>query len=363
VAVDSAFPLLALVVAGGFACAGVDDATDGGGRQDAVALVPDGGPTNSLGCSFKATVPLVPQPADLLVLLDRSGSMDTAFGSGTRLQAVASELTDVVTAFAEHVRFGYQELPGRQGCSGQAGAGCCASAPTVGVAADNVAAVVAAIAAASPVDGNTPTAAALRAADGYYDALADGIDNRYVLLATDGAPNCTLAGDLSAGNPSNVGACADALAEVAALVSAGVRVIVLGVGPDLAADTTGEATCLDALAHAGGAAASPGSPGYYSASDPVELQLAIEQIFGGITRPSCVLPFRSGVVDTTAVALYLDGQQIPRTSQNGWRLDTSVTPPVARVTGVYCDEIQAFQVKTIEARFGCPPCIDILECQ
>jgi len=353
--------LLAYIVAGSLVCAEVDDTTDGGGRRDAVAHVPDGGATSSLGCSIKSTVALVPQPADLLILLDRSGSMDTAFGSGTRQQAVASELTDVVTAFAAHVRFGYQELPGRQGCSGQAVAGCCASAPTVGVAADNAAAVVAAIAAASPVDGNTPTAAALRAADGYYDALADGIENRYVLLATDGAPNCTLAGDLSAGDTSNVGACADALAEVAALVSAGVRVIVLGVGPDLAADTTGVAACLDALAHAGGAAASPGSPGYYSANDPVELQLAVEQIFGGVTRPSCVLPFKTEPLDNSAVALYLDGQQIPRTSGDGWRLDTSVSPPVARVTGVYCDEIQAFQVKTIEARFGCTPCIE--ECQ
>ena len=358
---------LVLLVTSGLACAAADpdDTSDAGIRQDALGAGQDGGVPNPLACSVTETVPLVPQPADVLILLDRSGSMDTAFGSGTRYQAVAAVLADVVTAFAAHVRFGYQELPGRQGCAGQASATCCASPPTVGVATDSAAAVVAAIGAAAPMDGSTPTAAALGAAASYYAALADGIENRYVLLATDGAPDCTLAGALSGGSTPADPACADALAEVAALVASSVRVIVLGVGPELADDTTGEAACLDALAHSGGAAASPGSPGYYPASDPEELQIAIEQIFGGVTRPSCVLRFPSPVDETKPVALFLDGQQIPRTSGDGWRLDTSQIPPLARVTGIYCDAIQNFQVETIEARFGCPPspCIDILQCQ
>ena len=353
--------LLASLWMGGLACAEVDELPDARGRDDALAGSLDGGPASALGCAVKETVALLPQPADILILLDRSGSMDTAFGSGTRYQAVAASLAEVATTYGKHVRFGYQELPGRQGCSGLPA--CCASPPTVAVADDNAAAVVAAINAAGPMDGSTPTAAALLAAAGYYVGLADGIENRYVLLATDGAPNCTLAGTLASSSSPETGACADALAQVAALVAAGVRVIVLGVGPELSATTTGEGACLDALAHAGGAAASPGSPGYYPASAPEQLQLAIEQIFGGVTRPSCVLRFQTDVVDTSLVAVYLDGQQIPRTSQNGWRLDTSQNPPLARVTGVYCDAIQSFQVKTIEARYGCPPCIDSGECK
>ena len=354
---------LILVVMGGLACAGVDvdDRLEAGVKRDALGS-PDGGVPNALGCTAKEAVLLEPQPADVLILLDRSGSMDTALGSGTRYQAVASLLADVATTYAGHVRFGYQELPGRQGCGGQAIAACCSSPPTVGVAANNASAVVAAIAAASPVEGGTPTAGALHAAYGYYDALGDGVQDRYILLATDGEPNCTLAGTLSSGSTPDVGACADALAEVAALAAAGVRVIVLGVGTDLADSSTGGSACLDAMAHAGGAAASPGSPGYYAASDPEQLGLAVEQIFGGVARPSCALHFLAHVSDYSTIGVFLDGQRIPRTTGNGWWLDTSQVPPVVHITGAYCDEIQSFQIKTVEARYGCPICIDATEC-
>jgi hypothetical protein len=365
VAHKSLLTLLALVVAGGLACADVDDWVDGGARRDAIGSSADGDVVSSLACAMKEAVQLDPEQADVMILLDRSGSMDTAFGSGTRYQAVASLLSNVASAYAGRVRFGYQELPGRQECGEQAVAGCCASPPTVGIAWDTTAAVLAAIAAAAPMDGSTPTAAALQAAHGYYGALADGIENRYVLLATDGAPNCTLAGALSSGGAPDTGACADARAEVAALVAAGVRVIVLGVGPDLADDTSGDGACLDAMAHAGGAAASPGSPGYYAASDPDQLQLAVEQIFGGVARPSCVLRFQTPVTDPSTIAVFLDGQRIPLMSGavgNGWWLDKSQGSPIVRVIGAYCDKIEGFQVSIIEARFGCPPCIDVVEC-
>ena len=347
---------------GGLACAELDESADGGGRRDAVGASLEGGSANLPACSAKEAVQLDPQQADVLILLDRSGSMDTAFGSSTRYQSVASLLADVAASYAGRVRFGFQELPGRQGCGGQALAACCASPPTVGVAWDNTAAVVAAIAGAAPLDGSTPTAAALQAARGYYDSLGDGIENRYVLLATDGAPNCTLAGALSSGGTPEAGACADALAEVGALVADSVRVIVLGVGPDLADDATPGATCLDAMAHAGGSAASPGSPGYYAAGDTGQLQLAVEQIFGGVARPSCLLRFRSKIQDTSTIAVFLDGQRIPRTTGNGWELDTTQDPPAVRITGEYCAEIQEFRVSSIEARFGCPPCVDIAGC-
>jgi hypothetical protein len=336
-------------------CAGVDEGVlpDGGG--DVATGGPDRPDSSALGCSITQTVELKAQPADVLLLLDRSGSMEMAFGSGTRYQAVSAALGEVVSAHAQHVRFGYQEFPSRQGCAGPSLLSCCVLPPTVGVGTDQIALVLAAIAGAGPPDGNSPTAAALRAARAYYEQHSDGIENRYVLLATDGAPDCTLDGTLSDGGVLPGGACADAVAEVVALVSAGVRVIVLGVGADSGVDPTGATDCLDALAHAGGAAVSPGSPGFYSATDVGELNVAVEQIFGGVARASCGLRFPTDLEDTSAVALYLDGQQIPRTSLNGWRLDVTQSPPVARVTGIYCDAIQTFQIDTIEVRFGCPP--------
>jgi hypothetical protein len=301
------------------------------------------------------------QPADVLILLDRSGSMDTAYGPGTRYQAVATMLSDLVTTYATHVRFGYQEMPGRQGCDAEIVSGCCASPPLVSIADSNTQAVTAAIASAGPMDGNTPTAAALQAALAYFESLDDGVVNRFVLLATDGVPNCTLAGALSGGDASDVtsAACADALAQVNAMVALGVRVIVLSLGPSVADDTIGGAACLDALAHAGGDAASPGSPGYYSASDPQQLQLAIEQIIGGgVPRPSCSVRFPDKVKIPLKIGVYLDGKPIPFGQADGWRLDSQSNPQGVVISGKYCDQIQGFQVTTVQVGYDCIPCLE-----
>jgi Mg-chelatase subunit ChlD len=353
--------LLVFCLAGVPACADVDEPIPVDAARDSATAALDGGGSSALGCTLTRTVDLASQPADVLLLLDRSGSMDMAFGAGTRYQAVARVLAELVSSHAQHVRFGYQEFPGRQACEGQASLACCASPPTVGVAPDHAAAVVAALASAVPMEGSTPTPAALHAAYQYYDGLYDGIENRYVLLATDGEPDCTLAGAWSSGAGLEGSGCTDAMAEVAALVSAGVRVMVLGVGTESGAGSSA-AACLDGLAHAGGAAASPGSPGYYAASDSQGLSIAIEQVFGGLTRPSCSFRLGSNITDRRLVVLSIDGQQIPRTSPDGWRLPDE-GPPVLRVTGTYCEAIQTFQVHTIMAQYACRPCVDLLECQ
>ena len=355
VACDMRRILLALLVAGGIACADVDDMVGRGA---------DTGAPDPIECVDPGFEPLAFRPADVLVLLDRSGSMDTAYGSSTRYQSVATRLSDLVATYSAHVRFGYQEMPGRQGCDGQLVSGCCASPPLVGIADDNALAVTAALASAQPMDGNTPTAASLQAALAYYETLADGIDNRFVLLATDGAPNCTLAGALSSNAVSNATAagCADALSEVSAMVALGVRVIVLVVGPELADDASGDSACLDALAHAGGAAVSPGSPGFLVASDPQQLQMVIEQTFGGLTRPPCSVHFRDKPDDIANIDVFLDGKRIPKSLVDGWQIDSPTNPRGVIITGTYCQQIQTFQVTQVEAHYRCTPCVEGQEC-
>jgi hypothetical protein len=249
------------------------------------------------------------------------------------------------------------EMPGRSGCDDQPVA-CCASPPTVELAVGNAAAMTSAIAAAAPVGGETPTASALLAAKTYFDRLDDGIDNRSVLLATDGVPNCTLSGALSDGASRTAPACLDALVEVQNLVASGIKVVVLSVGAGGAA-TSEAASCLDVLAHAGGAALSPGSPGYYGAADPDQLRVAIERIFGAVGRPSCLLPVPPDA-KKGLIAVYLDGNEIPEVANDladGWCRNCSGNPADIRITGAYCDRIQHFQVDGFEARYqlGCEP--------
>jgi hypothetical protein len=351
------------------ACAGVDEPPVVDASADVTVSRPDAGDSGGATGCFAKSLELDLHQADVLLLLDRSSSMDTAFGSGTRHDAVAAVLSSLVQTYATHVRFGLEEMPGRQGCDGFAVAGCCASSPVVGIAEGNTQSLLASIAGSAPMDGNTPTAAALRAARDYYASLDDAVPDRYVLLATDGIPNCTITGGLtrSSGGDSTDPACADALAEVSTLAKMDIRTIVLGVGSGLSQSSGGVETCLDALAHAGGAAASPGLPGFYTAADPVELQLAIEQIFGGVSRPACTLPFKRSLENDATLAVFLDGREIPKSKNDvgaGW---VSVVNSAKRVTGVrvvgvYCDMIQTFQVGLVEARFGCPPCVEGSEC-
>jgi hypothetical protein len=293
VARDLAMSWLALLVVGGFACAGVDDPVAGSQHLDASDFQPDADDPGQ--CHADETLSLQLKQTDVLILLDQSGSMDTAFGADTRYQAVTAILSDLVASYANHVRFGLQEMPSGQACDPESDLGCCVSPPSIGIAPNNVQPVIGAIASPASLDGNTPTAGALLAAHAYFDTLDDGVYNRYVLLATDGAPNCTLAGQLLNADTFDsqgariAGPCFDALTQVNSLVASGVDVIVLGIDSDLGDDLDGQLSCLDAMSHAGGAEASPGSPGFYSASDPQQLQLKLEQIFGGVTRMSCQL--------------------------------------------------------------------------
>jgi hypothetical protein len=364
--------LLAFALVGGVACADVDETpADSGVRSDAQAWNLDAPPASASTCVYQAPIDIVPTKADILILLDRSGSMDTVFGNATRYQALTAELSDLVSTYAVHVRFGYQEMPSQQACAVPVVDGCCATQPSVPVTENNAGPITAAFAAAAPMEGNTPTAAALRAAREYYDDLADGIGNRYVLLATDGAPNCTLAGSLSAHDTFDAsgnrvaGACFEALAEIDALVGQGMTVIVLGLGDEFADTNSDAASCLSAMAEHGGAAATPTGRSYYVVSEPLELQIAIEQIFGGIKRPSCTVPLSSDFDFSSSVTVFLDGQFIPNTlAGSTWSLDTSTSPPSVKVQGEYCDRLQRFEVDNIKVVFGCKNtgCTDAVGC-
>jgi hypothetical protein len=123
---------------------------------------------------------------------------------------------------------------------------------------------------------------------------------------------------------------------------------VLSLGGD-AVVSTGEPSCLDAIAQAGGVATSSGTSAAYSVSDPQELQLAIERIFGAAARPSCDFSM-AALTEAAVVGVYLGAYPIPRGAEDGWHWEAAL--PGIRVTGVYCQQIQQFQVG-FEVRFDC----------
>jgi len=357
--------LFALVLANAVACARNGDGAgrgDGGDDRPSAADAPNG--AGMLMCRTDAAINLDPSDVDVLILFDASESMGIGFGSGTRYSVVADVLSQLVDDYQGRIRFGLAQFPGADRlCSGSTVTGCCAGTPSVGVALNNGAAVQAALNQMLPLAGNTPTASALRQAQVYFDGLTDKVGQRYVLLATDGLPSCTLAGTLSSQQPDDSGvvsdACQDAVAQVQALAGDKIHVLVLAVGAELTDDPSGEPNCLDQMARAGGMPQSSFGRGYYSAASPAALQSTLEQIFGGVEKTSCLLELNPPPRSNEPVAVYLDGQQIPYNSDNGWDFDPvgdADAESRVRIVGEYCDQIQQFRYSKIQAKFGCSPC-------
>ncbi len=185
-------------------------------------------------------------PPEVLILLDRSGSMaDPIAGTSKWSQATAS-VNDLVLAFRTKLRFGLMLFP-----SG----GCSAGTIDVPVGADSANAIAAALAAATPL-GGTPIAASLG-----NSAAAMTASRRYVLLVTDGGETCD----------------GDPVAQVMALSGMQIRTYLVGFGSGV------DAAQLNALAVAGGTAL-PAAAKYYQADNQAQLRQALAAIAGQVCQ-------------------------------------------------------------------------------
>jgi hypothetical protein len=325
--------------------------SSGSGASDAGTDTPVGVSSNM--CQVERPTGRLFQ-ADVLVVFDRSESMGSGLGGTTRYGALSTALNDVANLYQGHLRFGLAAFPGR-GCP----SGCCVpNDPIVDLALDNAGAVKNGLASLAPMEGQTPTAAALRQSRLYFASRPVDNMNRYVLLVTDGWPTCDREGRPSgppdAADGGTWSACEQAAEEASQLLAIGVRVIVLGLEPD--GVNSSRTNCLDSLALAGGAARSPGHPSYYSAETFDDLQRTLEAIFGGVTRPSCLLRFMGSRPTSPiyVVKVYLDGQEIPRDRVTGWDFEPPSDVTQVRLFGEYCRRAQHFEFSTFEVRFTCP---------
>ena len=349
------------LLANAAACAQYDGLPGDGGADRPSAPSADG-PVHEAEplCTTDAAVSLNPADVDVLLVFDGSESMGIGFGSGTRYSVLADVLSTLVDTYQSRIRFGFAQFPGVDGlCPGQTVAGCCAGPPLVEVAPGNGAAVQEALKNLLPPAGSTPTASALLKAHEYYLGLDDGVvDHRYVLLATDGLPSCTLSGEISTSQTAGGDeptACQDAVAQVNALADDGIKVVVLAVGAAPNDDPAGPPDCLDQMAQAGRMPRSLTGPGYYSAASPEYLEQTLEQIFGGVERTSCLIELIPPPTSQAQVSVSLDDQEIPKNRDNGWGFDPPDGTRRIRIFGEYCSRIEHFRYSSIVAHFACPP--------
>jgi hypothetical protein len=277
-------------------------------------------------------------PPDLLIVLDRSGSMSDpppVFPPvfDTKWNIMRNALNTIAQQKDQNIKFGLLEFPSDQNCAADA-------TPEVAIALGAHTPMATYFAGRSP-GGNTPAHVALTSALQYYQSIPVNPAGRYVLFATDGVPNC-LGGDPNAASDMQT------VASVTALYNAGIPTYVLGFG------TFGLNTgVLNDAAQAGGKAKS-GLTKFYEANNAADLAMALQAIAGGIIVPSCTFQLQSVPPDPTNVTVSINGTPVPRSPShmNGW----DYYPDMMTITffGSYCSQIMMGSTTNVSFVYGCP---------
>ena len=287
------------------------------------------------------------RPAEILILLDRSGSMKErpsgSSSSDTKWSLVVPAVNEVVTATDASVSWGLKAFP--EGEGDECIAASVTDAVPVPIAPTNAAAVTGHVTSLTPEGNGTPTGDAIKAAVTYLKSLTDP-NPKFILLATDGEPSC-------AGTSEDSGrARTYAVQAVTDAASAGFKTVVVGV-----ATTKSSATqALNAMAVAGQMAresADPAAPKYYLASTRDELVQALSEITGQVS--SCVFDLSSAPPDPNNIAVKVDGMNAPRdaTRGNGWEYIGTDYLQVG-VYGSWCDGIKSATANSVNFVLGCP---------
>jgi hypothetical protein len=300
---------------------------------------------------------------DMLIVLDRSLSMQ----QGSRWAPSVSGLKAITAALQSSVGFGLMAFPGTSGGSapvdcfalgdvertaeclalqdlGGTGLTCTTGNINVPIGYNNAAAIAQALDGMAP-DGATPTAATLQAARAELDKIVAGPDQlaapKYVLLVTDGSPNCSN-GSLGAGAP-DLTAVSASVSAIQAMAQNGIKTYVLGY--DTQSDATLRAN-LDQMARAGGT----GDTVHRAIENESGLIAAFQQI---TTRAlSCEFALDKQVIDKTFVRVLLDGAQLGVDDANGWVLSTDRRK--VRVQGTACNALSSVG-HTLNVTVECEP--------
>jgi hypothetical protein len=287
----------------------------------------DGGPI----CAPDVT--LVPAHADVLLVLDRSGSMTRELASGgeTRWDSLRVALATALPLFDANVAFGATFFP-TPDATIDAGTVCSVGAMLdVPVALGSSPAILATLSAHLP-SGGTPTADAIGVAAAALAARRHVGVPQSIVLATDGGPNCDPADatepwfgqapETCAADGVDPQLCLDTTRTVARIESASAAgvptyVIAMDVIEPYLVDA------LDQMAVAGGRARTSGLP-FYDVRNPDDLTSAFQDIAARVS--SCSF-FPDGPVGGDVTMLEVDGMLVPRddTGRDGWRMGMNGT--------------------------------------
>ena len=324
---------------------------------------PDGG---VCGCSDLAPLS---DPPNLYYVLDRSGSMET----NGKWNTIRTVVANVMSSIGPRGLFAATVFPASN--AGSSDSAACASGNEVfpltvgdsppGTKGPHYQAFLDALE-LEPV-GGTPTAATLASLIHPLESLSG---KTFVILATDGAPNCSddfscdtsqctlniesddgcsTAGPSCCIPPNGIGSnCIDAQATtdaITALKNAGVLTYVIGIPGSEA-----YASALDEFAVAGGTARGS-EPQYYAVStaDQTAIQKTLSTVAAKIVG-SCTITLSATPPDPSLVNVYFDEALVPQDPANGW----VINGPTVTLEGTSCQSVLDGDVLDVRVIAGCP---------
>lgn len=386
-----------------------DSDSDSGGDGGA-----DGGKDTETGVDECADTPYAIEvnPINILILLDRSRSMTIFTDDGKTFANITADAINAVVKANDDkdlVNFGLAAFPSMQcwcddedptlenindrcsldfQCTPTDAEGDPKNHnPLVPIGADNAADIATKLSSIGTC-GGTPICRSLEWARGYLSSLSADLAKypTYVLLATDGAPNCNDKLNVSdcvctsqSGECDLPIQCLDDICpqnQAMKLAGEGFKTLVVGVG-ETVSDPKWSQTMTKIAEHGG-------TTDYHPATDPSSLQTALENIINQMIPCTFDVPWsdvpattEAGTVHKSCARVRVFGKapgtgsktQIPRSegcsNPDGWywkNLNGSVsdTTPLEQcgtieLCGGTCNKLRSGSFETITASFGCAP--------
>ncbi len=304
-----------------------DTATNTGGEAT--------GSSNPELCE-KVSIGAFPREPDIMIVLDRSESMDHE-NTGLvpvktmRWEPAVAAVKQVTTALQADVRFGLMVFPNEA-------SGCAAGLLEVPMQLGAATAIAAKLDARVP-GGATPISPTLVGARNELimsRTLPDAVArDQYVLLITDGAPNCKGGNGQSDDSAASYKAVDD-------LLKKNIKTYVIGYD-------SGNLDVLSELAKRGGT----GDTKHRNVTDAVTLVTELEKISRNVVP--CTYGLEKPVMDARFVRVQVDGKSYPL-GADGWQLKDSKS--IELQPGV-CSVLQDGKTHKIEIGVECDPVIVI----
>ena len=322
------------------------------GFSDAATVPRDPWQWSDASCVGATPIKYLPQSAQVLILFDRSASMQSTFGgtSTSRAELAQTALAAAVTTYTSRIKFGFEDFPSDAMRSPCPQGTCCANPVSVGPAPYNASHVNNSLQCGDPhgsgcqvTSTDSPSNAALARAKDYYSTLSPPTtDNLYVLLVTSSEPSCAA---------DSHDACSSALAAASDLGKLNVRIIVLSVDYQ-----PKRSSCLSQIPLNGSLQLPPNVQSVYPTNNPYDLSSALTDLFNAIARDACILSSSSVVPPNKDLTVSIGQDQVDPNDQTGWQCANSNCTKIT-LAGSACDEwVSKTWISDLDVGYACSWC-------